>query len=99
MDQSSIPRSWEGLLPWGLFLVVEEDIICFPLSLGVPAILLPLDFADLVDTGRVLAEAAPFNAVCLVARTDFFWKFVMCFLGVPHHHHACNHAQVCAWMF
>ncbi len=45
--------SWEGLLPRGLFLVVEEDTICFPLLLGIPAILLPLEFADFVDTGRV----------------------------------------------
>jgi hypothetical protein len=72
MDQSSIPRSWEVLLPQGLFLVVEEDTICFPHLLGIPAILLPLDFADLVDTGRVLAEAAPSVAVRLVAGSDVF---------------------------
>ncbi len=72
MDQSSIPKSWEGLLPRGLFLVVEEDTICFPLLLGVPTILLPLDFADLVDTGHVLAEAAPSVVVCFVAQSDFF---------------------------
>ncbi len=72
MDQSSIPRSWEGLLPRGLFLVVEEDTICFPLLLGVPAILLPLEFADLVDTGRILAEAAPFVVVRFVVGSDVF---------------------------
>ncbi len=73
MDQSLIPRSWEGLLPWGLFLVVEEDTICFPLLLGILAILLPLEFADLVeDTGRVLAEAAPFVVVCFVVGSDVF---------------------------
>ncbi len=72
MDQSLIPRSWEGLLPWGLFLVVEEDKICFPLLLGVPAILSPLEFADLVDTGRVLAEAAPFVVVRFVVGSDIF---------------------------
>ena len=72
MDRSLIPRSWEGLLPRGLFLVVEEDTICFPLLLGVPAILLPLEFADLVDTGRVLAEAAPFVVVRFVVGSDVF---------------------------
>jgi hypothetical protein len=72
MDQSSIPRSWEGLLPRGLFLVVEEDTICFPLLLGVPAILLPLEFTDLVDTGHVLAEAAPFVVVHFVVGSVFF---------------------------
>ncbi len=98
MDQSSIPRSWEGLLSRGLFLVVEEDAICFPLLLGVSAILLPLEFADLVDTGRVLAEAAPFVVVRFVVGSDVFWLCAMCFWGVPHHHHACHHAQGCAWI-
>ncbi len=73
MDQSSIPRSWEGLLPWGLFLVVEEDTICFPLLLGVPAILLPFEFADLVDTGHVWAEAVPFVVVRFVVGSDVFF--------------------------
>ncbi len=63
--------SWEGLLPQGLLLMVE-DTICFPLLLGVPAILLPLDFADLVDAGHVLAEAAPSVVVRLVAGGDIF---------------------------
>jgi hypothetical protein len=72
MDQSSIPRSWEGLLPRGLFLVVEEDTICFPLLLGIPAILLPLEFADLVGTGHVLAEAAPFVVARFVVGSDIF---------------------------
>ncbi len=51
---------------------MEEDTICFPLLLGVPAILLPLEFADLVDTGRVLAEAAPFVVVHFVVGSDVF---------------------------
>jgi hypothetical protein len=51
---------------------VEEDTICFPLLLGVPAILLPLEFADLVDNGRVLAEAAPFVVVRFVVGSDVF---------------------------
>ncbi len=72
MDRSSIPRSWEGLLPQGLFLVVEEDTICFPLLLGIPVILLPLEFADLVNTGRVLAESAPFVVLCFVVGSDVF---------------------------
>ncbi len=72
MDQSLIPRSWEGLLPQGLFLLVEEDTICFPLILRVPAILLPLEFADLVDTGHVLAEAAPFVVVRFDVGSDVF---------------------------
>jgi hypothetical protein len=63
--------SWEGLLSRGLLLVVE-DTICFPLLLGIPAILLPLDFTDLVDTGRVLAEAALSVVVRLVAGSDVF---------------------------
>jgi hypothetical protein len=52
---------------------VVEDTICFPLLLGVPAILLPLDFADLVDTGRVLADAVPSVVVRLVAGSDVFF--------------------------
>ncbi len=63
--------SWEGLLPRGLLLVVE-DTFWFPLLLGIPVILLPLDFADLVNTGRVLAEAAPSVVVRLVAGSDVF---------------------------
>jgi hypothetical protein len=72
IDQSLIPRSWEGLLPRGLFLVVEDNTICFPLLLGIPAILLPFEFADLVDTGRVLAEAAPFVVVHFVVGSVIF---------------------------
>ncbi len=64
--------SWKPLVPWGLFLVVEEDTICFPLLFGVPAILLPLDFADFVDTERVFAEAAPFVVVRFVVGSDIF---------------------------
>jgi hypothetical protein len=63
--------SWERLLPWGLLLVVE-DTICFPHLLGIPAILLPLEFADLVDTGRVLAEAAPYIVIRFVVGTEIF---------------------------
>jgi hypothetical protein len=55
-----------------LVLVVEEDTICFPLLLGVPAILLPYEFADFVDIGRVLAEAAPFVLVRFVVGSDSF---------------------------
>ncbi len=51
---------------------MEEDTICFPLFLGIPAILLPLEFADLVDTGRVLEEAAPFVVVRFVVGSDVF---------------------------
>jgi hypothetical protein len=51
---------------------VEEDTICFPLLLGIPAIFLPLEFADLVDTGHVLAEAAPFVVVRFVVGSDVF---------------------------
>ena len=51
---------------------MEEDTICFPLLLGIPAILLPLEFADLVDAGHVLAEAAPFVVVCFVVGSDVF---------------------------
>ncbi len=51
---------------------MEEDTICFPLLLGIPAISLPLEFADLVDTGCVLAEAAPFVVVCFVVGSDVF---------------------------
>ncbi len=89
MDQSSIPRSWEGLLPWGLFLVVEEDTICSTLLLGIPAILSPLEFADLVDTRRVLAEAAPFVVVCFVVGSDVFFGCARCafwgfFIAIMH---------------
>ncbi len=63
--------SWKLLVPWGLFLVVEEDTICFPLLFGIPAILLPLDFADFVDTERVFAEAAPFVKVRFVVGDVF----------------------------
>ncbi len=34
--------------------------------------MLPLEFADLVDTGRVLAEAAPFVVVRFVVGSDVF---------------------------
>jgi hypothetical protein len=51
---------------------VEKDTICFPLLLGIPAILLPLEFADFVDTGHVLAEAAPFVVVRFVVGSDVF---------------------------
>ncbi len=64
--------SWKPYVPWGLFLVMEEDTICFPLLFSVPAILLPLDFADFVDTERVFAEAAPFVVVRFVVGSDIF---------------------------
>ncbi len=51
---------------------MEEDTICFPLLLGIPAILLPLEFADLVDTGHVLAEAASFVVVRFFVGSDIF---------------------------
>ncbi len=63
--------SWKPLVPWGLFPVVEEDTICFPLLFGIPAILLPLDFADFVDIERVFAEAAPFVVVRFVVGDVF----------------------------
>jgi hypothetical protein len=44
-------------------------------------ILLPLDFTDLVDTERVLAEAVPSVAVCLVARSYVFFEVRDVFLG------------------
>jgi hypothetical protein len=63
--------SWKPLVPWGLFLVVEEDTIYFPLLFGIPAILLPLDFSDFVDTEHVFAEAAPFVVVHFVVGDVF----------------------------
>ena len=95
IDRSLIPRSREGRLPRGLFLVVEEDTICFPLLLGIPAILLPLEFADLVDTGHVLAEAVPFIVVRFVVGSDIFLAVRDVLFGgssLP----SC--AQGCAWI-
>ncbi len=60
--------SWDVLVPpWGLFLVLGENTICFPLVLGVPVILisLPLALTDFVATGRVVE-------VCFAARDGPF---------------------------
>ncbi len=83
--------SWKPLVPWKLSIVVEEDTICFPLLLGVPAILLPLEFANFVDTERVFAEAVPFVVLCFVVGDVFlavcnvlFWGSSLPVLAITH---------------
>ncbi len=74
--------SWEVLAPpRGLFLVLGENTICFPLFFGVPAILisLPLALTDFVATGRIVE-------VCFAARDGPFLG--LCFWGsslLPSH--------------
>ncbi len=81
---------------------MEEDTICFPLVLGIPEILLPLELADLVDTGRVLAEAVPFVGVRLLWGVTFFgcarcafWGFLIAIMHAIMHRVVPGYSRHC----
>ncbi len=66
-------------------------------------ILLPLEFADLVDTGHVLAEAALFVVVRYVVGSDvflavhnvLFWGFLIAIMCASTHRVAPGYSRHC----